>query len=566
MLVTTSEVRSTSTTAAWASPTTALAFIIFFIAAAAIGVGLACFCSGFSEAPLPGAACYVPVTSEGRWPANNHSGWSRPLLPDHAELAALEQRQLEAARARRGWRPISRALSSRFDKRTHRRLPADIMPAHNGCDQVSFQQNTTAAPERQSILGLALPQRNISAQKQQLAYIFALPNHARDSWCIAQNDAAGLAADRAFEAHLLEKSMLAEEEVAVRERNHDSSCSLSVNCNDPGVPTTESAPGNSDGWEWVDSFSPCPVGDEMLVVDISNNPEEQPRKQATLEPGDKRLFVELSQEEAACACPASNIRRQVIIKLGTGAYTINSSDELDALKRQATLSALEATGLSNISMFLTFNGQPVCDESSIFDCSGVLSCNDTFILHAAVPGGVGPGDTMDKSARANKRAKYAALKAKARANETAAERQERLTKQRAAQAKARAEETAAERQERLTKKRAAQTEALANETAAERQERLTKQRTVQAKALADETAAERQERLSEKRAIQTKALANETEAERQERLRKQKPFNDERKAREVEKQLPNTKLMDDDAFHAYTRVDALKSTPEFWQS
>ena len=57
-------------------------------------------------------------------------------------------------------------------------------------------------------------------------------------------------------------------------------------------------PGHSDGWEWVDSFCPCPVGDGMLVVDITNDPDEQPPKQATLEPGDKRLFVELSQAEA----------------------------------------------------------------------------------------------------------------------------------------------------------------------------------------------------------------------------------------------------------------------------
>ena len=74
-----------------------------------------------------------------RWPANNHSGGSRPLLADHAELAALEQRQFEAARARHGWRPICRALSSSLDKCTHRRLPADIAPAHGGCPPVLFQ-------------------------------------------------------------------------------------------------------------------------------------------------------------------------------------------------------------------------------------------------------------------------------------------------------------------------------------------------------------------------------------------------------------------------------------------
>ena len=107
------------------------------------------------------------------------------------------------------------------------------------------------------------------------------------------------------------------------------------------------------------------------------------------------MFVELSQEEAVWqgsreqrgACPASHTRRQVIIKLGTGAYAVNCSDNLDALKQLATLSAIEATGLSNISMFLTLNGKPVHDESSIFDGSGVFSGDHTFILQAALPGG-----------------------------------------------------------------------------------------------------------------------------------------------------------------------------------
>ena len=53
-----------------------------------------------------------------RWP---NKGWSRPLLPDHGELAASEQAQLEAARARRGWRPIRRALTLQFNTGTHRR-------------------------------------------------------------------------------------------------------------------------------------------------------------------------------------------------------------------------------------------------------------------------------------------------------------------------------------------------------------------------------------------------------------------------------------------------------------
>ena len=60
-----------------------------------------------------------------RWP---NKGWSRPLLPDHGELAASEQAQLEAARARRGWRPIRRALTSRFNTSTHRRRSFRTVP------------------------------------------------------------------------------------------------------------------------------------------------------------------------------------------------------------------------------------------------------------------------------------------------------------------------------------------------------------------------------------------------------------------------------------------------------
>ena len=139
MLETTSEVRSTSNTAALASSTTALAFlfIVLFIAAVAIGVGVACISFGFSGPPL--SLDTVPVTPKEQWPGNNHSGWCRQSQPDHAELVVMEQRQLDAARARRGWRPISRALSSLFDMRTHRRLPADIALAHDCYPSVSFQ-------------------------------------------------------------------------------------------------------------------------------------------------------------------------------------------------------------------------------------------------------------------------------------------------------------------------------------------------------------------------------------------------------------------------------------------
>jgi hypothetical protein len=52
-----------------------------------------------------------PAGSERLTTACASSGWSRPLLPDHAELAASEQAERDAARARRGGKPICRVLS-----------------------------------------------------------------------------------------------------------------------------------------------------------------------------------------------------------------------------------------------------------------------------------------------------------------------------------------------------------------------------------------------------------------------------------------------------------------------
>jgi len=90
-------------------------FLLIILGAVFGGGGLSLF--GFFMS-APSQTLGGPVT-----PAQHFSGWSRPKFPDHADLAAFEQQQLAKARARRGWRPISRALSSHFDKRTHRRSP-----------------------------------------------------------------------------------------------------------------------------------------------------------------------------------------------------------------------------------------------------------------------------------------------------------------------------------------------------------------------------------------------------------------------------------------------------------
>lgn len=119
-----------------------------------------------------------PAGSERLTTARGCSGWSRPLLPDHAELAASEQAERDAARARRGGKPIRRVLSARFDKMSHRRRrPADSIVS------------PPPAP-RQPIMDLLLLPRNASADQPPLAYIFSLPS-------LAKKEAPEVVADQA---------------------------------------------------------------------------------------------------------------------------------------------------------------------------------------------------------------------------------------------------------------------------------------------------------------------------------------------------------------------------------
>ena len=127
----------------------------------------------------------------------------------------------------------------------------------------------------------------------------------------------------------------------------------------------------------------------MLVVDITDDPSEQPQKLPTLEPGDKRLFVEVEDEraryEAAHTAPSAS--RQIVVKVGAGAYAVHSYEELNTLKEQAALSACQATGISNLSMHILFKGSPVTDEAIIFDVSDKFADVNEFTLQAVLPGG-----------------------------------------------------------------------------------------------------------------------------------------------------------------------------------
>jgi hypothetical protein len=107
------------------------------------------------------------------WP---DSGWSRPLFHDSAETATFEQARLDSARARKDQRPRIRALSSKCDKRIHRRHPFSTS----------------------SSLGQ-------SDSHLQACCIYRLVNRARDCLHTHHDDGKTLAAERALDGHWLEQ-------------------------------------------------------------------------------------------------------------------------------------------------------------------------------------------------------------------------------------------------------------------------------------------------------------------------------------------------------------------------
>ena len=132
-------------------PAAVWAFLLLYVlifARVVVGGGLILIGASISASPsrsLAGPATPVGTFLRVRWP---NKGWSRPLLPDHGELAASEQAQLEAVRARRGWRPISLALTSQFNESTHRRRLRPRGAASGAASaQLSPRGVASAAPE-----------------------------------------------------------------------------------------------------------------------------------------------------------------------------------------------------------------------------------------------------------------------------------------------------------------------------------------------------------------------------------------------------------------------------------
>ena len=203
------------------------------------------------------------------------------------------------------------------------------------------------------------------------------------------------------------------------------------------------------------------------------------------------------------------------------------------MKQQAALSVCEATGYSNISMCLHFNGKPVRDEGGIFDYSGEFVNTDSFTLQAALSGA---GDNNEGEAHKVGRPKKV--------------------------------ETEAERRARLDKRNAKQREKRQQMTETARDEELAKKRTASAKARgSDESDTHRLARLERQKVLNNKVQGpDESNTHRLARLQNKRIKKANAKADKAVQQLPNTQLMDDDTFQAYTRVDALKSPPEFWHS
>ena len=276
--------------------------------------------SSLTDCFATGADCSV---TEIRWPTTGSSEWSSPVQPDHVELAATEQAQRKAA-----W---ARFFTAHFDPRTHRRKQCISIPI----------------PPRRSIVELVLqpePSLNV-ASSHQLAFLFSLSKRTKRS---DLDDAAGLAAVRAFDDHLLEKCCLLAE-AATRD-------------------STNTAPALACERCCAESVLECLCGSGALTSSSADG--GCPCSKATvLAWSSKRhsAVASLRRKGSVQAVP----RRQVIIRHGTGAYAIHGMEELSTLKQHAARNASKATGLSNLSVHLVFNGKPVYDEEDIFESSGL---------------------------------------------------------------------------------------------------------------------------------------------------------------------------------------------------
>ena len=216
-------------------------------------------------------------------------------------------------------------------------------------------------------------------------------------------------------------------------------------------------------------------------------------------------------------------RRQVFIRHGTGEYAIHSLEELSTLKQQAARNASKATGLSNLSVHLVFNGKPVHDEGAIFDSLGSISSCNTYTLQVALLGGSGNDAAEDfKAVEARKRKER---RAASLLKETAGEKRIRLDKRKLNDKKRRENEDDTARQARQAANNASLAKARAGETEYVTKARRAADNASHAKSRAGENEDSTKARQAANNASHAKARACETEEAHARRLELQRPRN-----------------------------------------
>ena len=147
--------------------------------------------------PMCLSASSVPTPSPTSL-QTSHSGWSRPQFPDHCEIAALELVTHEAARLKSGWKVISRALSSHFNKSKHcRRLESDnasvdqhqqafifvlLRPSHHSNSQHN-DPDDAVSPDRPNLVSKQLAEAEETAKRQLGCWSYDPFNCANQADC-----------------------------------------------------------------------------------------------------------------------------------------------------------------------------------------------------------------------------------------------------------------------------------------------------------------------------------------------------------------------------------------------
>ena len=275
-----------------------------------------------------GADCFV---TEIRWPIMDSFGWSLPVQPDHVELAATEQVQRKAAWARRCRGLICRSLTATStlgriarSNASRYRCAGRLWSSSCSLSPHVLQHRLISWPASSPLIG----ERSVPTWTSPRALLRSAP-----STIISLS---------------LEKCCLLDEE-ATRE-------------------STNTAPGLACERCCAESVLECLCGSGALTSSSADG--GCLCSNATFHAWSSKrhtAVASLRRKVSVQAVP----RRQVIIRHGTGAYANYRIEVLVTMKQHAARNASNATGLSNLSVHLVFNGKPVYDEEDIFESSGL---------------------------------------------------------------------------------------------------------------------------------------------------------------------------------------------------